>query len=201
MADNNVPPAGASYVSPPTPGIAIASLIFGILGFITMGLAGIVAVVLGHISLSRINHARGALGGRGISIGGLITGYLSSLLLLVWIILGGAIFAMKGVAATARSKRSEADFSSFQSALEMYKLNAGTYPTGEQGLVALIEKPTVTPLPKRWIKIMNDLPLYAWGNSYSYKFPGSKNPDKPEITTKGPDGIEFTGDDLSSQDH
>lgn len=164
-----------------------------------MGLAGIVAVILGHVALSRIKKSGGALGGQGIAIGGLVTGYMSSFLILVWVILGGAIFAMRDVAASARNQQSEADFASFQSALEMYRLTAGTYPTNEQGLDALIEKPTVAPLPGRWMQIMKKMPLDAWGNTYDYKFPGSKNPLKPEITSKGPDGIVGSGDDLSSQ--
>lgn len=59
-----------------TSGLAIASLIFGILVFLTFGLAGLPAVILGHMGLSRIKKSGGALKGRGMAIAGLVMGYL-----------------------------------------------------------------------------------------------------------------------------
>jgi Domain of unknown function (DUF4190) len=59
-----------------TAGIAIASLVLGILGMVLLGpLAGIPAVVCGHIALSKLK-ANPSLSGRGIAIAGLVTGYL-----------------------------------------------------------------------------------------------------------------------------
>ena len=59
-----------------TSGLAIASLICGILVFVTFGLAGLAAVITGHMALSRIRKSAGALKGRGMAIAGLVMGYL-----------------------------------------------------------------------------------------------------------------------------
>ena len=59
-----------------TSGLAIGSLICGLLVFLTFGLAGLPAVILGHVGLSKIKKSGGALKGRGMAIAGLIMGYL-----------------------------------------------------------------------------------------------------------------------------
>lgn len=64
-----------------TSGLAIGSLVCGILGFFTLGLTGIAAVIMGHISLSRIKGSAGALGGKGMAIAGLIMGYFGFFLI------------------------------------------------------------------------------------------------------------------------
>ena len=70
-----IPPSASGSVAPEkTSGLAIASLIFGIL-FIFFPLS-IPAIVLGHIALSQIKKSSGRLGGRGMAIAGLILGYL-----------------------------------------------------------------------------------------------------------------------------
>jgi prepilin-type N-terminal cleavage/methylation domain-containing protein len=66
---------------------------------------------------------------------------------IIAMILGGAIFAMKGIGDAAKLRQVESDFKSFESALAMYKLNAGSFPTTQQGLKALVEKPSSTPVP------------------------------------------------------
>src|SRR6185436_14795796 len=59
-------------------------------------------------------------------------------------------------------------------ALQLYKLDHGVYPTTEQGLKALVEKPSVGVIPKKW-KIggyLQKLPEDPWGNPYKYLSPG-----------------------------
>ena len=69
-----VPGAGLSSAagSPKTSGMAVASLVLGLLGLITCGLTGLVGVVLGFIALSRIKNSGGQIGGRGIALAGTI---------------------------------------------------------------------------------------------------------------------------------
>jgi hypothetical protein len=77
--------ASSAGLTPPVPGaqlpdssgLAVASLVLGILAFFTLGLTGIPAVICGHISLVQIKNAAGRLSGNGLAIGGLIAGYLS----------------------------------------------------------------------------------------------------------------------------
>lgn len=70
------------------PGLAIASVICGPLGFLTAGLSGIAAIITGHMALSVIKRSGGRLKGSGLAITGLITGYLSILILPIAILAG-----------------------------------------------------------------------------------------------------------------
>lgn len=70
-----------SHAPTGTSGLAIGSLVCGILGFFTLGLTGIAAVIMGHISLSRIKGSAGALAGKGMAIAGLIMGYFGFFLI------------------------------------------------------------------------------------------------------------------------
>jgi general secretion pathway protein G len=119
---------------------------------------------------------------------------------IIAMILGGAIFAMRGIGDAAKLRQVDSDFKSLDSALNMYKLNAGGFPTTQQGLKALVEKPTSTPVPKRHVPVMSKVPLDPWDSPYMYRFPGKKRANLFEIVSRGPDGMENTADDLSSQD-
>lgn len=119
---------------------------------------------------------------------------------IIALILGGVGYKMLGIQDAAKLKRVESDFKSFQSALSMYKLNAGSFPTTQQGLNAMVIKPSTTPVPRRWVQVMSSVPNDPWDVPYLYKFPGKKRANDFEIISKGPDGIENTADDLSSQD-
>jgi general secretion pathway protein G len=119
---------------------------------------------------------------------------------IIAMILGGAIFAMRGIGDAAKLRQVESDFKSFESALAMYKLNAGSYPTTQQGLLALQNKPSSTPIPRRWVQVMSKIPNDPWGAPYGYRFPGKKRASEFEMFSKGPDGLEGNEDDLSSQD-
>jgi hypothetical protein len=75
-----------------TAGVAVASLVCGILGLICFGpLGAIPAVICGHIARSRIRESAGALGGEGMALAGLILGYVSIGLMVVMIPMYAAI--------------------------------------------------------------------------------------------------------------
>lgn len=81
-------PTSVYVATPPTSGLAIASLVCGIMGLVTcLCLPGIPAVVCGHMALSRIAEAQGRLGGRGLAIAGLVTGYLSVVILVIFVLM------------------------------------------------------------------------------------------------------------------
>lgn len=65
----------------------------------------------------------------------------------------------------------------FKLALEMYRQDCKRYPTQEQGLEALWEKPILSPSPKGWDGPYLDkkLPLDPWENPYEYSIPGEHN--------------------------
>jgi len=115
-------------------------------------------------------------------------------------IMGGAIFTMQKISDSGALTVVDGDFASINNALQAYKNNAGNYPSQQQGLKALVEKPGSAPRPRRWIQIMDDIPTDPWNNEYTYKYPGSKDRSRPELISKGKDGLEGSEDDLSSQD-
>ncbi|HEY4582554.1 MAG TPA: DUF4190 domain-containing protein [Lysobacter sp.] len=74
--------AQPAYNAPPTSTLAIVSLVSGILSWIVVPVVGgIAAVICGHLARREIRDARGALGGDGLAVGGLILGYLHLALL------------------------------------------------------------------------------------------------------------------------
>ena len=99
MAGLGGPQWGGDYSAPiaagGSNGKAIASMILGIAGIFTCGLASIVAVILGHVSRGEIKRSGGRQQGSGMALAGLILGYIM-LVLLVGIIVIAIIGAATG---------------------------------------------------------------------------------------------------------
>jgi general secretion pathway protein G len=98
----------------------------------------------------------------------------------------------------ARTAASRADIeSNIPSALDLYELDNGTYPTTDQGLAALIEEPSTTPVPSNWngpyLK-KRRVPVDPWGREYVYSSPGTHNSEDFDLSSVGPDGIESQDD-------
>jgi len=96
-----------------------------------------------------------------------------------------------------RIARAENDISSFSSGLELYKLDNLNYPTTEQGLQALVTKPSKGPEPINWSqngyikRLQND----PWGKPYNFV-----NTDGEfVILSNGSDGVAGTSDDIRSR--
>jgi general secretion pathway protein G len=90
----------------------------------------------------------------------------------------------------ARRIRAQVDIKTIESALKLYKVDNGTYPTTEQGLSALITKPEQDPIPKGWREggyIEGAAIKDPWGNPFEYLSPGSDGKDY-EIISYGFDG-------------
>lgn len=119
---------------------------------------------------------------------------------IIAVILGGAIGVLGKVGDGAKLQRVEGDFNAIGSALRTYKINAGHYPSTQQGLRALVDRPGGTPQPRRWTSLMKVVPQDPWGQDYVYRFPGRKDPTEFELVSRGGDGQENTSDDISSQD-
>lgn len=94
-----------------------------------------------------------------------------------------------GEADTARTRTVFADFDRIKAALQIYKLDNYVYPTTEQGLQALVEKPTLEPIPRKWKSggYVDRVPTDPWGNPYLYLSPGEHGPF--DIYTLGADGV------------
>jgi general secretion pathway protein G len=94
-----------------------------------------------------------------------------------------------GKADEARVKQAYADFSTMESQLKLYRLDNYRFPSTEQGLQALVEKPSIDPVPRQWQKggYIEALPVDPWGNFYLYSTPGEKG--DYDIYTYGADGV------------
>jgi general secretion pathway protein G len=88
----------------------------------------------------------------------------------------------------ARIVAAKQDISALQQALKLYRLDNQRYPTTEQGLNALINKPAIAPLPPNWKTggYLERLPQDPWGNPYQYLNPGLKG--EIDILSYGADG-------------
>lgn len=97
--------------------------------------------------------------------------------------------------------RVEADFSALFDALKSYKILTGIYPTREQGLAALMAKPTVEPVPRRWTQFVMKMPKDPWERGYRYITRKKDGVEQHVITSDGPDekdpgdNIEFVLED------
>lgn len=89
----------------------------------------------------------------------------------------------------ARVTKAQHDIRALESALEMYKLDNYNYPSTEQGLKALVERPTGAPEPRNWKAggYMKKLPQDPWGNDYIYLGPQDTG-GRIQIISLGADG-------------
>ncbi len=93
----------------------------------------------------------------------------------------------------ARVTKAKMDMKALDSALKLYKLDTGRYPTTEQGLMALIKKPDTRPVPRNYRKggylDSTTAPVDPWGYDYIYRSPGEEDRDY-EIISLGADGMD-----------
>jgi general secretion pathway protein G len=88
----------------------------------------------------------------------------------------------------AKRTAAKVQIRNIEGALQLYKLDSSLYPTAEQGLKALVEKPTVGVIPKNWKAggYLDKVPLDPWGTPYKYVSPSPKGDF--EIVSLGVDG-------------
>ena len=90
----------------------------------------------------------------------------------------------------ARRVKAELQMQEISSALKEFKIDNGFYPSTEQGLQALVEKPAVGQTPRNYPRngYMDKIPKDPWGNEYVYICPGEHNDF--DIVSYGADGEE-----------
>lgn len=86
----------------------------------------------------------------------------------------------------ARVIKAKQDVMSIENALDLYRLDNGFYPSTDQGLVALVEKPSSNPQPNNWKVYLKKLPKDPWGRDYLYLNPGQHG--EIDVFTLGADG-------------
>ena len=89
-------------------------------------------------------------------------------------------------AADARVTAAKTDVNNLMQALKLYKLDNQRYPTAEQGLEALVRKPSTGPDAPNWKPYLDKLPPDPWGRAYQYLNPGLKG--EIDVFSFGADG-------------
>jgi general secretion pathway protein G len=91
-----------------------------------------------------------------------------------------------GRADDARITAARTDVGNLMQALKLYKLDNQRFPSSEQGLKALIAKPSTEPVPVNWKPYLDKLPNDPWGRAYQYMNPGVKG--EVDVLSFGADG-------------
>ncbi len=122
-------------------------------------------------------------------------------LLLVLVILT-ALAAVVVPKFTARGQQAKitaakADISNLGTCLGAFEVDTGRYPTGDEGLKALVENPGDL---KGWSGpyLEKGVPIDPWGNAYIYACPGTNNTSGYDLHSLGPDGQDGTADDIDN---
>ena len=115
---------------------------------------------------------------------------LMVVIVILGILAGLIIPRIMGRPEEARRMKARVQMESMETALRLYKLDNGIYPSTEQGLQALIEAPTTGELPRKWRKggylEKGKVPKDPWGHEYVYLSPGLH--DDFDLVSYGADG-------------
>jgi general secretion pathway protein G len=114
---------------------------------------------------------------------------------IIGVLLAAAIYKMAPALDVAKGTRTRADIQMIRTMLLSYNGANGFYPTTEQGLKALVSRPSTEPQPTSWRRLMDETPKDAWGSEYIYRNPGRKNLSGYDLFSAGPDRIPDTADD------
>ncbi len=72
----------------------------------------------------------------------------------------------------ARAVAAKQDIAAIMQSLKLYRIDNSRYPTNDQGLEALVSRPTQEPVPDNWKSYLDKLPKDPWGRTYRYLNPG-----------------------------
>ena len=120
------------------------------------------------------------------------------------VVIIGLLVTLVGVNVTgqldsARVKTAAAQIDRLEGALEFYRMDNALYPTTEQGLEALIVRPTTPPEPRRYqpdgYLQRKTMPTDPWGEPYQYRSPGEHNPRGFDLWSYGSDRAPGGSDD------
>ena len=114
-------------------------------------------------------------------------------MVIMGILAGGVIALIGNVQDNARAERADQDMARFATYLDLYRSRAKLYPTTEQGLEALVKKPSNGPVPRKWQSQIKELPTDPWGQPYRYT---NTNGRSFVIACNGSDQEPGTDDDI-----
>ena len=128
---------------------------------------------------------------------------LMVVIIILGILAGLIIPRVMGRPDEARQAKAKIQIESLESALKLYKLDSGNYPTTEQGLKALVEAPTTGELPKNWRQgcylEKGKVPKDPWDHDFIYLCPGTHGDfDLSSLGKDGEVGGEGVDKDINS---
>jgi len=176
-----------------TAGIAVASLVLGILGLVLIGpLGAIPAVICGHVAKSKIKRNPEYLAGDGLALAGLILGYVQIGLMVVMIPLLFAIAMPSFVKARreAQVRATRSTLAALSTAIYMCELDTGGYPSSLSSLLKSDGSPNWDgPYSRENV-------VDVWGTPFAYELSG----EHPRLISAGPDRITGTQDDITHRE-
>jgi len=117
--------------------------------------------------------------------------------ILVVVTILGLIAGIVGITVAGQLEEAKVDTAKVQlknisDALELYKVKLNRYPSTAEGLGNLVSP------PEGRNPFMETIPQDPFGNEYIYISPGTHNPSKFDLYSKGPDGVADTDDDITN---
>jgi general secretion pathway protein G len=110
-------------------------------------------------------------------------------------VLGAAtIYLIKGNVDVAKDTRVESDIKNIVTQLKVYEARNLQPPSSEQGLKALVERPTIEPAPERWSQLLEEVPKDPWNHEYHYQYPAKRSKGDYDVFSFGHDGVESADD-------
>jgi len=116
---------------------------------------------------------------------------------IVSILAGSGIYMLTGFLDDAKYERVRGDLNTLDLAIKGYERgNYGKPPSQEQGLQALVERPTTDPQPERWRAYLEDgkALIDPWGVPYQFRYPSTKSKKKYDLWSNGENGVEDSGE-------
>lgn len=105
-----------------------------------------------------------------------------------------AIYKIKGTVDVAKETRVESDIKNVVTQLKTYEARNLQAPSTEQGLKALVEMPTVEPLPTKWTQLLEEIPKDPWNHPLQYTYPAKRSTADYDVFSLGKDGVESPDD-------
>ncbi len=118
--------------------------------------------------------------------------------MIIAILVGGAIAMYGPNVDITKTVKAQGDIQTISTQLMVYSTREGFFPSTEQGLKALVEKPSSEPVPHSWTAYLQDLTLDPWNQPYYYQIPGTHNPDTFDVYSAGKDKKPGTADDIGN---
>ncbi len=122
---------------------------------------------------------------------------IMAVVMIMGLLMGMLAYGINGQVQSARIQAAKGQIVRIEQALEFYQLDNARFPTMDQGLQALVTRPTAPPEPRAYNPagyIKAEALKDPWGEPYGYRIPGDHNPHSFDIWSLGPDGLEGNDD-------